>query len=95
MDKKQIFVLSLVTVIALALAAGAFYEQQHHAVKVNAAVQKADAQRDSAISEVKALEDSTDLNLKSANAEIQNLGTAKAALCAQIKTAKLTNQYCQ
>lgn len=94
MDRKQIFLLSLLTIIALVLTTGAFYEQQHHAVKVDAAVQKAQAQRDSAVSEVKALEDSTDLNLKSANAEVQDQSTVIAALCVQVKTAKLTSPYC-
>jgi hypothetical protein len=94
MDKKQIFLVSLLALFTLALSAGAFYQYDRHQVKVDVAVQKANRQRDSAIEEARGLKAAQDFNLQSAQAEIRDYGIAQARLCATITKAKLTDPAC-
>lgn len=93
--KKQIFILSLLVALTAALTVGCVYEYKHHQNVTDAAVVKAQAQRTSALSELKTKTDQYTLNLQAAQGQYQGLVNEKNALCSQIKIAKLTSPYCQ
>lgn len=94
MDKKQTFLIVVLTLATLLLTAGSFYQYNHHQVKVNAAVQKAQSQRTAALQELDQSKEAFDLNLESDNNQIKDQGTAITHLCATVIKAKLTDPAC-
>lgn len=94
MDKKQITLFSFLVVITLALAGAALYMQQTHSVHVNAAVQKANSQRASAISELTQHDAQSEVLQTAANVKISAQASDISQLCGQLTKAKLTNTIC-
>lgn len=94
MDKKQTVIFSFLVIVTLGLAAGATYMQQTHSIHVDAAVQKADSQRDSAVAEAKSLEQQNAAIQNTDSLHIKTYQAHQAALCAQLAKAKLVNPIC-
>lgn len=88
--KKPILLLSLLIVITLGLTAGSVYQYTHHKNVTNAAVLKAQKQRDDALNLASAYK----LNMQSANTENTALATQKAQLCAALVTLKHPSTIC-
>jgi putative cell wall-binding protein len=89
--RKQIILLICLLLVALTATSAAVYQNTHKQNVTNAAVVKADKQRDAALGVATAYHS----QLQAANTENQSLGTAKSALCQQLVTLKAKSNYCQ
>jgi len=90
MNKLEVFVISLLLTVTLALGAGAVYQQRHSQNVKDTAVVKAQN------AEKKAEEtlNTYKLNLQAANTQIQSVAAQKVAACAALTAHKLTDPAC-
>lgn len=86
----EILSITALLLITLALTAGAVYQAQHRQNVRNAAVAKADKQRDSARSDAVTAQ----FNLKAAQAQLQTVTADKVAACSALAAHKLVVPAC-
>lgn len=90
MNRKEIFVLILLLLVTLGLTAGAVYQQTHYQNVTNAAVLKAQKERNSAQSEAATAK----FNLQAAQSQVQTVTAQKVAACAALTVHKLSDPAC-